>query len=109
MHELRCSLRALHEKIPYQKKTPKEQREALELGCETTIHIVRLAYAGRDWQMAWKDINFSKGSIEWRWEQGYNDAMRARKHEDWLSFGPVKTGVVVHEIVPDARESVVKK
>ncbi|MDB5839033.1 MAG: patatin-like phospholipase family protein [Herminiimonas sp.] len=109
MHGLRCSLRALHEKIPYEKKTAQEHKEALELGCDTTMHIVRLAYAGRDWQMAWKDINFSKGSIEWRWEQGYNDAMRARKHEDWLSFGPVKTGVVVHEIVPDARESIVKK
>jgi NTE family protein len=109
LHQLRCALREMHEKLPPEQQTPEEARTLLELGCASTIHVVRLAYAGRDWQMASKDVNFSKGSIEWRWEQGYNDTMRARKHEDWLSFGPGIGGVIIHEVVPDKREAVVPK
>ena len=50
--------------------------------------------------MASKDINFSKSSIEWRWDQGYRDATRAVKHAGWLAGVPEDTGVVVHELVP---------
>jgi NTE family protein len=50
--------------------------------------------------MAAKDINFSRGSIRWRWEQGYLDACHALDHTDWLTFVPTPDGVVVHEIAP---------
>jgi NTE family protein len=62
------------------------------------LHVVRLPYAGRDWNMAAKDINFSKGSIEWRWDQGYQDALRAIKAAGWLSFVTEDTPLVVHEL-----------
>ena len=68
------------------------------------MHIVRLAYAGRDWQMASKDINFSKGSIDWRWEQGYRDAMRAIEAGAWRMSAPEGAGVLVHEVGPEGIE-----
>jgi NTE family protein len=105
MHNLRRIVRALHDKLPDELKGEAELRDIESVGCDTTMHIVRLAYAGRDWQMASKDINFSKGSIEWRWEQGYRDAMRAIAHAGWISFVPAETGVVVHEILPEKGES----
>jgi NTE family protein len=98
LHQLRCKVRALYDKLPPELQTAEERQSLADLGCGTTIHIVRLAYAGRDWQMASKDVNFSRGSIEWRWEQGYADTMRAREHEDWLSFKAGKTGLVLHEV-----------
>ncbi len=108
LHQMRCALRDLHAKLPPELRSEDDTRALVELGCDTTIHIVRLAYSGRDWQMAAKDVNFSKGSIEWRWQLGYQDAMRASKHEDWLSFGPTRAGLVVHEVVPHPREAVLR-
>ncbi|QAU35923.1 patatin-like phospholipase family protein [Janthinobacterium sp. 17J80-10] len=105
LHHLRSLVRKLHAELPdaCQKRTA----YALEaVGRDSTIHIVRLAYSGRDWHMASKDINFSRGSIEWRWEQGYNDAMRAIHHRGWTSFVPAETGIVVHELVPDQANAV---
>jgi NTE family protein len=50
--------------------------------------------------MAAKDINFSKGSIEWRWEQGYRDASRSIQEAGWLATVTDQSGIVVHELAP---------
>lgn len=78
--------------------------ELAALGCASTMHVVRLPYAGRDWHMAAKDINFSTGSIAWRWEQGYQDGLRAIKHAGWLSAVEAGVGLVVHELPPLPRQ-----
>ena len=100
LHNLRRALHELHQKMPAKLKTQTDTQTLEALGCDTMMHIVRLPYSGRDWHMASKDINFSKGSIEWRWEQGYQDAMRAIGTHDWLKKVPDGVGVVVHELPP---------
>ena len=100
LHNLRRTLHQLHEKIPAKLKHATDMQALAELGCDTTMHIVRLPYSGRDWHMASKDINFSRGSIEWRWEQGYQDAMRAIGTHGWLKEVADGVGVVVHELPP---------
>ena len=102
LHNLRRTLHALHEKIPAKLKHATDIQELADLGCDTTMHIVRLPYSGRDWHMASKDINFSRGSIEWRWEQGYQDATRAIGNQGWLNKVEDGVGVVVHELPPHA-------
>jgi NTE family protein len=62
-------LRELYARLPRENCTEKDEKDLLELGCASTLHIVRLPYGGHDWNMAAKDINFSKGSINWRWDQ----------------------------------------
>ena len=99
-HRLRRMIRMLRAKVPDHLLSDEERRELDKVGMDTTMHIVRLAYAGRDWQMASKDINFSRGSIEWRWELGYRDAMRAIETSAWLSEAPEGAGVLVHELMP---------
>jgi NTE family protein len=96
-HRLRRLVRMLREKVPDEKLSEDELAELETIGIHTTMQIVRLAYSGRDWQMASKDINFSKGSIEWRWDQGYQDALRAIKQDVWRAELPEETGVLVHE------------
>jgi NTE family protein len=99
-HTLRRTVRKLRAKLPDDALSAAEQQEIDAIGDESTIHIVRLAYAGRDWQMASKDINFSRGSIEWRWDLGYQDAMRAIEHGAWRIRAPEGAGVLVHEVGP---------
>jgi NTE family protein len=99
-HRLRRLVRMLRQKVPDGALSEQEQQELDAVGSDATMHIVRLAYAGRDWQMASKDINFSRGSIEWRWQQGYQDAMRAIDHGAWRAHAPEGAGVLVHEVGP---------
>jgi len=97
-HRLQHKLRTFYAALPEHVKTDAELEELAALGCDSTMHVVRLPYAGRDWHMAAKDINFSRGSITWRWDQGYQDAMRAIEHAGWLTAVPEETGLVVHEL-----------
>jgi NTE family protein len=97
-HRLQRKMRDLYLRLPPEQRTPEDMRELGALGCDSTLHIVRLRYAGHDWHMAAKDINFSRGSIEWRWNQGYADAQRAVKHAGWLRQVSAGAAVVVHEL-----------
>ena len=97
-YQMQQKLRELYARMPEGERSEPDEQELAALGCDATLHIVRLPYAGHDWHMAAKDVNFSKGSIEWRWDQGYRDAMRALKHAGWLRFVTDDTAVVVHEL-----------
>ena len=101
MHRLQYKLRDLYGRLPAEERTLEDERDLAALGCESTLHIVRLPYSGRDWHMAAKDINFSKGSIDWRWDQGYADGMRAVSDAAWLRHIEEDTAVVVHELPSD--------
>lgn len=97
-YRLQQKLRELYSRLPKNERSKADRQELAALGVDATLHIVRLPYAGTDWHMAAKDVNFSKGSIEWRWDQGYRDALRAIKHAGWLRFVTDDTAVVVHEL-----------
>jgi NTE family protein len=99
-HKLRRMVRMLRDKLPPEALSDEERRQVEAVGADSTVHIVRLAYAGRDWQMASKDINFSRGSIEWRWELGYRDALRAIEEGAWRKQTPEGAGILVHDIPP---------
>ena len=104
-HRMQNKLRDLYAALPAADKSGAEAAELEALGCGSTMHIVRLPYAGRDWHMASKDINFSKGSIDWRWEQGYQDALRAIQSAGWLAVVAEDTALVVHELAPYERNA----
>ncbi|MFP5391260.1 MAG: patatin-like phospholipase family protein [Gammaproteobacteria bacterium] len=102
---LRHKLRELYARLPEAQRTPEDAAELAALGCDATMHVVRIPYSGHDWHMASKDINFSRGSIEWRWDQGYRDGLRALRHAGWLTMVPEETAVVVHDLPPEATEA----
>jgi len=99
-HNLQRTVRALYDKLPAKLKSGAGEEVLATLGCDTTMHIVRLEYGGHDWHMAAKDINFSKGSIDWRWEQGYQDATRAIREAGWLVAVKDQSAIIVHELGP---------
>lgn len=98
-YQLKCKLRKLNAMLPAAKRSAVAE-ELAGLCCEHTIHVVRLSYLGVDWHMASKDVNFSRSSIEWRWEQGYQDALRAVQEAAWLKPVAEDVGLVVHELPP---------
>lgn len=104
-HQLQHKLRELYASLPAKAKSDAVANELARLGADSTMHVVRLPYAGHDWHMAAKDINFSQGSIQWRWDQGYGDALRAIENAGWLASVPEETGLVVHELPPLAKRN----
>lgn len=98
LHNLRRCLREMEARLPDELRKDPAICKLAEHGCGTIMHIVQLPYSGRDWQMPSKDINFSKGSIEWRWNLGYKDALLAIRQAGWLAEFPPDVSVVVHEI-----------
>lgn len=100
LHQLQAMVRALYNRLPAELQGTAGRQMLTEIGADATIQIVRIPYAGQDWHMAAKDINFSKGSIEWRWEQGYADATRAIRQGKWLEKVDGSVGVVVHDLTP---------
>ncbi|WP_395825681.1 patatin-like phospholipase family protein [Collimonas sp.] len=101
MYQLRRTAQALYDKLPPALRKKSDLKEFEGLSDNSTIHIVRLRYSGHDWNMPSKDINFSRGSVEWRWEQGYTDAMQAaeRIRANGETFGSSDAGLAVHELV----------
>jgi NTE family protein len=99
-YELSKMARDLYQRLPANLRKASDREQLAALGVDTTIHIVRLPYAGRDWNMASKDVNFSRGSIEWRWQQGYQDALRGIELSQGSPFNSADGGVVVHELPP---------
>jgi NTE family protein len=97
-YHMQQKLRELYARLPADQRSEVDRKELAMFGCDATLHIVRLPYAGHDWHMAAKDVNFSKGSIEWRWDQGYRDCLRALEHAGWLVSVADDTAVVVHEL-----------
>jgi NTE family protein len=96
LHNLRRIIHQLYQHVPDQFKGEPDVQDLAGHGCQTVMHIVRLSYPGRDWNMASKDINFSSGSIGWRWLQGYEDARRALEEESWKQEVPPDVGVITH-------------
>lgn len=97
-HALRRQLRALYEKLPAELQTDPEIKKLTAEGCNTSMHVVHLQYSGHDWHTSSKDINFSAGSIEWRWQQGYRDALRALEQPCWEKSYATDQGIVVHDV-----------
>lgn len=104
-NQLRTAARSLYERLPAELRKPEDLKNFRELGDATTIHVVRLQYTGRDWNMPSKDINFSRGSIGWRWEQGYKDALRALESCQTALFEQSDAGIVIHDFRPESGEA----
>src|SRR5450830_1700147 len=59
-NKLRSAARNLYARLPKELQDSHDLKDLKELGEATTLHVVRLQYTGRDWNMASKDINFSR-------------------------------------------------
>ena len=100
-HSAARTARALRTRLPARYRDLPELAELTALATDSTMHVVRLVYGGRDWHMAAKDLNFSRGSIAWRWEQGHRDARRSLRQAPWKEPLPEWGGLVVHEPRPE--------
>lgn len=97
IHNLRRAVMALWERLPPEARTDPHLNELAELGCTTTMHVVRIVHRGEAGELASKDYEFSRPSITAHWRAGYEDAKRVLARPGWFDPVPADIGVIVHE------------
>lgn len=98
MHDLRRVVSALYKRLPPEIQRLDEIKRFAGYGCRTTMEIVHLGYPDRSWEFETKDVDFSPDAIDSRWNQGYQDALRAVERAAWLDPVPPDVGVIVYDL-----------
>ena len=98
MQNLRRAIQILVEKLPAKDRKSALIKPILELGCNSTINIVRLIMKALPHDDQNKDIDFASTTLEARWQAGLDDVARALKRKSWLATPPAHIGMVVHEL-----------
>src|SRR5271169_5696968 len=73
-HDVRHAINELHKLLPPDLANTEQARRLYEHGCVTEMDIVQLIYRPHEPQGAFKDYEFSRSTMEARWQQGVSDA-----------------------------------
>jgi NTE family protein len=97
-HDVRHAINELHKLLSPDLLVTEEAKRLYELGCVTEMDIVQLVYRPTEPQGASKDYEFSRASMEKRWQQGILDARTALRASPWLAPMPKELGVRVFDV-----------
>jgi NTE family protein len=97
IQKLRHSVRRLLEKLPPELAEDEDAREARQLATRGDMTIVHLIYRTREHELASKDYEFSRASMDDHWHAGEADAERALAHGEWFTPPRDGTGVRVFD------------
>jgi len=98
-HDVRHAINELHKLLPPDLANTEQAKRLYEYGCVTEMDIVQLVYRPNGPQGASKDYEFSRTSMELRWQQGISDARTALHASPWLAPTPKELGVRVFDIM----------
>ena len=100
-HDIRYAINQLHKLLPPEIAGTDQARRLYEHGCVTTMDIVQLIYRPDEPQGSLKDFEFSRPTMELRWQQGLVDARTALQASPWLAPMPSESGVRVFDVIHD--------
>src|SRR5690242_13752329 len=100
-HNVRHVINELHKLLPPEIANTPEAKRLYEHGCVTEMDIALLIYRPNAPQGAAKDFEFSRSTMEARWQQGFSDACTTLSASPWLA--PIKrdVGVRVFDVMHD--------
>lgn len=97
IHELRHVIRELVRRMPANEQETRGIKELAGYGCGTIMHIVELNAPRLDGEDHARDIDFTAGGIEARWQAGLADTRRAIERRPWEIQVEPKAGVAVYD------------
>lgn len=100
-HEVRHAINELYKLLPPELTNTEQARRLYEHGCVTEMDIVQLIYRPNEPQGALKDYEFSRSTMEARWQQGISDARTILHASPWLAPMPKELGVRVFDVMHD--------
>ena len=100
-HDVRHAINELHKLLPADLANTEEAKRLYEHGCVTQMDIVQLIYRPIEPQGALKDFEFSRSTMEARWQQGVSDARSTLDASPWIAPMPRDIGVRVFDVAHD--------
>jgi len=100
-HDIRHAINELHKLLPPELASTDQAKRLHAHGCVTTMDIVQLIYRPDEPQGSLKDFEFSRPTMELRWEQGLADARTTLEASPWLALPPSELGVRVFDVIHD--------
>jgi NTE family protein len=100
-HNARHAINELHKLLPPEIAGTAQAKRLYEHGCVTEMDIAQLIYRPMEPQGAAKDFEFSRPTMEARWEQGLSDARTTLLTSPWLAPMPKELGVRVFDVMHD--------
>ena len=100
-HDVRHAINELHKLLPPDIANTEQAKRLYEYGCVTEMDIVQLIYRPIEPQGALKDFEFSRSTMEARWQQGLSDARTTLHASAWLAPMPKELGVRVFDVMHD--------
>lgn len=98
-HEVRHAINELHKLLPKDIADTEQAKRLYAFGCVTEMDIVHLIYRPFAPQGAAKDYEFSRGTMEARWQQGLSDAATTLQAAPWLAPKASEDGVRVFDVM----------
>jgi NTE family protein len=98
MQNMRRAIRILSGRLPAKDRADPSLRKLAQLGCASTINVVRLIMKAMPTDDHTKDIDFGRARLTARWQAGVRDADRALRHKRWLTPLPAPIGMAIHEL-----------
>ncbi|CAN5848179.1 patatin-like phospholipase family protein [soil metagenome] len=98
IQDMQRAIRTLSEHLPAAERESNEIAPLIKLGCDHTINVVHLIMKALPGDHYFKDVDFSAGTIQTRWDAGVRDCQRALKHKAWLQPLPPHAGLIIHEL-----------
>ena len=97
-----CGTRSTSDKLlPADLANTEQAKRLYEHGCVTQMDIVQLIYRPIAPQGAFKDFEFSRSTMEARWQQGVSDARSNLHVSPWIAPMPREIGVRVFDVIHD--------
>jgi NTE family protein len=111
-HEVRHAINELHELLPKEIASTEQAKRLYALGCVTEMDIVQLIYRPFEPQGASKDYEFSRSTMNARWEQGMVDGAATLRAAPWIAPKPREVGVrvfdVMHEVLVGKHQAMIE-
>jgi hypothetical protein len=100
-HDVRHAINELYKLLPPEIARTPQAKRLLDHGCITTMDIIQLIYRPDEQQGSLKDFEFSRPTMELRWQQGFADARTTFRASPWLAPMPSELGVRVFDVIHD--------
>ncbi len=111
-HDVRHAINELHKLLPDAIASTEQAKRLYAFGCVSEMDIVQLIYRPFERQGASKDYEFSRGTMDARWQQGISDATATLQAAPWLAPKVDEDGVrifdVMHDILLDKQSATAK-
>jgi NTE family protein len=100
-HNVRHAINELHKLLPPDIANTPQAKRLYEHGCVTEMDIAQLIYRPMAPQGASKDFEFSRATMEARWQAGISDARTTLLASPWLAPVSKDIGVRVFDVMHD--------